>query len=125
MNSVSFLSSLAAKCEKSDFTFIDDIIEGVTLVLDKSITNKEHQPPYNVYNIGNNNPVDLMDYIKSLEKVLGKTAQKEFLPLQPGDVQDTYADVKDLVEQFGYKPSITVEDGITKFINWYHEYYKT
>ena len=64
-----------------------------------------------------------MDYIEALEKALGKTAKKEFLPLQPGDVQDTYADVKDLVKQFHYKPSTTIEEGITNFISWYREYY--
>ena len=63
-----------------------------------------------------------MDYIEALEKSLGKTAEKEFLPLQPGDVPDTYADVKDLVKQFNYKPSTTIQEGITKFISWYHDY---
>jgi UDP-glucuronate 4-epimerase len=108
-----------------DFTFIDDIVEGVIRVLDKPPINTGQDPPYRVYNIGNNNPVELMDYIDSLEKALGKTAEKEFLPLQPGDVPDTYADVKDLVEQFHYKPTTTLEDGIAKFISWYNDYYKT
>jgi len=119
---------------RRDFTYIDDIVEGVILVLDRPSTpNPEwsgDQPdsgtskaPWRVYNIGNNNPVDLMDYIKALEKGLAKTAKKEFLPLQPGDVPETYADVKDLVEQFEYKPSTNIEEGITKFISWYHEYY--
>jgi UDP-glucuronate 4-epimerase len=121
---------------RRDFTYIDDIVEGVIRVLDQpptSTNNKftnspnqlptiNHQPPYNVYNIGNNNPVDLMDYIEALEKALGKTAKKEFLPLQSGDVLDTYADVKDLVKQFNYKPSTTIEEGITNFISWYHDY---
>ena len=74
------------------------------------------------YNIGNNNSVDLMDYIEALENVLGKTAKKEFLPLQLGDVQDTYADVKALEDQFYYKPSTSVKDGVAKFTSWYHEY---
>ena len=65
-----------------------------------------------------------MDYIEAIEKSLGKTAEREFLPLQPGDVPDTYDDVKDLVEQIDYKPSTTIEEGITNFINWYYEYYK-
>ena len=120
---------------RRDFTYIDDIVEGVIRVLDRpSSPNLEwigDQPdsgtskaPWRVYNIGNNNPVDLMDYIEVLEKSLGKTAEKDFLPLQPGDVPDTYADVKDLVEQFDYKPSTTIEHGITNFISWYREYHK-
>jgi UDP-glucuronate 4-epimerase len=120
---------------RRDFTYINDIVEGVILVLDKpsqpnpdwsgdqpdSGTSKD---PWRVYNIGNNNPVDLMDYIEALEIALGKTAEKDFLPLQPGDVTDTYADVKDLVEQFDYKPSTTIDVGIPDFINWYQEYHK-
>ena len=120
---------------RRDFTYIDDIVEGVIRVLDRpSQSNLEwsgDQPdsgtsiaPWRVYNIGNNNPVNLMDYIETLEKALGKTAKNEFLPLQPGDVPDTYADVKDLVEQFNYKPSTTIEVGITNFISWYLEYHK-
>jgi len=120
---------------RRDFTYIDDIVEGVIRVLDRpSSSNPEwigDQPdsgtskaPWRVYNIGNNNPVDLMDYIEVLEKTLGKTAEKDFLPLQPGDVPDTYADVKDLIEQFDYKPSTTIEKGITNFISWYREYHK-
>ena len=121
---------------RRDFTYIDDIVEGVIRVLDKpAAPNTEwsgDQPdsgtskaPWRVYNFGSNNPVDLMDYIEALEKALGKTAKKDFLPLQPGDVPDTYADVKDLVEQFDYKPSTKVENGITNFISWYQEYHKT
>jgi UDP-glucuronate 4-epimerase len=119
---------------RRDFTYIDDIVEGVIRVLDQPATQNLEwsgdQPdsgtskaPWRVYNIGNNNPVDLMDYIEALEKALGKTAKKELLPLQPGDVPDTYADVKDLFKQFNYKPSTTIEEGITNFIRWYREYY--
>ena len=115
---------------RRDFTYIDDIVEGVIHVLDQPAAPNPNwsgdQPdsgtskaPWRVYNIGNNNPIELMDYIESLEKALGKTAKKEFLPLQPGDVPDTYADVKDLVKQFNYKPSTTVEEGIGRFVNWY------
>jgi len=78
--------------------------------------------PYRIYNIGNNNPLELMDYIRILENSLGKTTKKILLPLQPGDVQDTYADVDDLVEQFGYKPAMTVENGVENFSKWYKEY---
>ena len=78
--------------------------------------------PYRVYNIGNNNPVELMDYIEALETSLGKTAEKELLPLQPGGVPDTYADVDDLVEEFGYKPRMSVKQGVENFAVWYREY---
>jgi len=119
---------------RRDFTYIDDIVEGVIRVLDQpALPNPDwngDQPdsatskaPWRVYNIGNNNPVDLMDYIEALEKALGKTAEKDFLPLQPGDVPDTFADISDLVEQFHYKPSTSVEEGITKFTSWYREYH--
>jgi UDP-glucuronate 4-epimerase len=123
-------------CEhRRDFTYIDDIVEGVIRVLDQpAASNTElsgDQPdsetskaPWRVYNIGNNNPVDLMDYIETLEKALDKTAKKEHLPLQLGDAPDTYADVKDLVKQFNYKPSTTIEEGITNFTSWYREYHK-
>jgi UDP-glucuronate 4-epimerase len=121
---------------RRDFTYIDDIVEGVIRVLDRpSLPDpfwSGEQPdsgtskaPWKIYNIGNNKSVDLMDYIEALEKTLGKKAKKDFLPLQPGDVPDTYADVKDLIEQFHYKPSTTVEEGVTKFISWYLEYNKT
>lgn len=118
-----------------DFTYIDDIVEGVIRVLDRpalpnpkwsgdhpdSATSKD---PWRIYNIGNNNPVDLMEYIEAIEQALGKKAQREFLPLQPGDLPDTYSDVKDLIDQFHYKPSTKVIDGVAKFINWYCEYNK-
>ena len=78
--------------------------------------------PYRVYNISNNNPVELMDYIEALEISLGKKAEKELLPLQPGDVPDTYADVDDLVEEFDYKPSMSIKQGVENFAVWYKEY---
>ena len=79
--------------------------------------------PWRIYNIGNNSPVKLLDYIKAIENVLGIKADKELLPLQPGDVPDTYADVADLVRDFDYKPSITINQGVAKFIKWYKNYY--
>ena len=120
---------------RRDFTYVDDIVEGVIRVLDKPAQPNKNwngaKPdpgtslaPWRVYNIGNNSPVDLMDYIQAIEKALGMEAEKEFLPLQPGDVPDTYADVTDLVEEFGYKPSMTIEEGIGNFVNWYKEYFK-
>ena len=120
---------------RRDFTYIDDIIEGVIRVLDQPAQpnpnwSGDHPDtgsslaPWKVYNIGNNKPVDLIDYIVILEKALGKKAEKKFLPLQSGDVKETFADVKDLVEKFNYKPTTTLEEGISKFIDWYKKYYK-
>jgi UDP-glucuronate 4-epimerase len=120
---------------KRDFTYIDDIVEGIIRVLNKPASanldwdsNKPDpatsSAPYRVYNIGNNNPVELMDYIEALEKSLGKKAEKKLLPLQPGDVADTYADVYDLAEQFNYKPSTSVKQGVENFALWFKEYTK-
>jgi UDP-glucuronate 4-epimerase len=119
---------------RRDFTYIDDVIEGIVRVLDipaKACLNwNSNNPnpasssaPYRVYNIGNNKPVNLMDFIKALEISLGKAAVKKFLPLQAGDVPDTFADVDDLVKQFGYKPNTSVKKGIENFANWFSEYY--
>ena len=120
---------------RRDFTYIDDIVEGVMRVLDRPAPpNPEWsgtQPdpgtstaPWRIYNIGNNSPVELMDYIAALETALGKTAVMDLLPLQPGDVPDTYADVDDLVRDFDYKPTTPVAQGITNFVKWYRNYYK-
>jgi UDP-glucuronate 4-epimerase len=120
---------------RRDFTYIDDIVEGLIRVLDKPATvNSAWQgnapdpgtslAPWRVYNIGNNNPVELMDYIGALENALGKTAEKQLLPLQAGDVPDTYADVADLVEQIQYQPGTKVADGIQHFVTWYRDYFK-
>jgi UDP-glucuronate 4-epimerase len=79
--------------------------------------------PYRLYNIGNNQPTDLMRYIEVLEECLGKQAEKNLLPLQPGDVPDTYADVADLVADMGYKPKTSVEQGVANFVTWYHDYF--
>lgn len=120
---------------RRDFTYIDDIVEGIIRVLDRPAFGNpdwnSNQPdpgtskaPWRIYNIGNNRPVELMDYIVTLEKVLGKRAEKVLLPLQAGDVPDTYANVQDLVEQFDYKPTTTIEDGISRFVSWYRDYFK-
>ena len=120
---------------RRDFTYIDDIVEGIILTLDNPATHNSHwdsekpdpgssNAPWRVYNIGNNKPVELMDYIAALEKALGEKAEKEFLPLQAGDVPETYANVDDLVEQFNYKPSTSIEDGINSFVAWYKDYFK-
>ncbi len=120
---------------RRDFTYIDDIVEGVIRVLDHPASENPNwnsdrpdpgasKAPWRVYNIGNNSPVKLMDYIGALEKVLGKRVEMEMLPLQPGDLPDSYADVADLVEQFHYKPATPVEQGIGKFVAWYRDYFK-
>ena len=104
-----------------DFTYIDDIVEGITRVIDNPRTTT---PPYKIYNIGNNNPVKLMDFITAIENKLDKKIDKNFLPLQAGDVPATYADVTDLVNDLGYKPETPVQDGINKFVDWYLEFFK-
>ncbi len=120
---------------RRDFTYIDDIVEGVIRVLDNPAQpnpdwsgdepdNASSAAPWRLYNIGNNHPVELMHYIETLEKYLGKKAEKKLLPLQPGDVPDTYADVSDLVADFGYKPETTVEEGVANFVDWYRGYYR-
>ena len=120
---------------RRDFTYVDDIVEGVIRTLDRpaspdnnwdsNLPNPSTSPaPWRVYNIGNSQPIELMEYIDAIEKALGKTAIKELLPLQAGDILDTHANVNDLIEQFDYKPATTVKDGIGRFIHWYRNYYK-
>jgi UDP-glucuronate 4-epimerase len=120
---------------RRDFTYIDDIVEGVIRVLDRPAPpnpdwdganpdSGTSKAPWRVYNIGNNSPVELMDYIGALEEALGIEADKEMLPLQDGDVPDTYANVDDLVKEFGYKPDMSVKQGVTNFVKWYKDFYK-
>jgi UDP-glucuronate 4-epimerase len=107
-----------------DFTYIDDIIEGVFRVMHKppkTATVDGSQARYKLYNIGNNQPVELMNFITLIEKALGKEAKKNFLPMQPGDVLTTYADVDDLMHDVGFKPTTSIEDGIHHFVQWYRE----
>ncbi|MCD4762891.1 MAG: NAD-dependent epimerase [Desulfobacterales bacterium] len=117
-----------------DFTYIDDITEGVVRIMARlpepdPTWNGDNPDPgtsyarYKIYNIGNNNPVELMEFIGVIEKVLGKKAKKEFLDLQPGDVPATYADIDDLIKDAGFKPETTIETGIKQFILWYNDYY--
>ncbi|MBN2042095.1 MAG: NAD-dependent epimerase [Spirochaetes bacterium] len=107
-----------------DFTYIDDIIEGIIRVIDYLVETKDNKTaPYRLYNIGNNSPVNLMHFVETIEKELGLTAQKNFLPMQPGDVPSTYADVSDLIRDYKYKPRTTVEGGIKKFVEWYKWFY--
>lgn len=107
-----------------DFTYIDDIVTGIEHMLCNPPTNNEQGDKYKIYNIGNNKPEKLMYFIETLEKVLGKKAEKEFLPMQPGDVYQTYADVSDLEHDFDFKPQTSIEDGLKRFAEWYKEYYK-
>jgi len=117
-----------------DFTYVDDIVEGIVRVMhhvpqsntDWKQSNSDvsaSSAPYKIYNIGNNAPVKLTKFIEAIENELGKKAIKELLPLQPGDVPATYADVSDLVRDVGYKPNTSVEEGVKNFINWYKKYY--
>ena len=102
-----------------DFTYIDDIIDGCIKVID----HPNEKDLYQIYNIGNNTPVQLMDFIKALENALGKEAKKEYLPMQPGDVQSTYADVSGLMNDFDYKPDTSIQEGVDKFAQWYRAFY--
>ncbi len=120
---------------RRDFTYIDDIVQGIIRVSDRIPSGNPdwsgNQPdpassraPYRIYNIGNNQPVELMHLIETLERNLGKTAVKNFLPMQPGDVPATFADVDDLTRDVGFKPSTPIELGVERFVRWYREYHK-
>jgi UDP-glucuronate 4-epimerase len=119
---------------KRDFTYIDDVVEGVVRTLDRPAkpdpawsgeapNSATSSAPYRLYNIGNHQPVELLRFIEILERALGKTAKKNFLPMQAGDVPATYADVQDLIDDIGFKPDTPLEDGIRKFVEWYRSYY--
>lgn len=107
-----------------DFTYIDDIIKGIENILGNPPLQDENGAIYKIYNIGNNKPEKLMDYIAVLERCLGREAKKEYLPMQPGDVYETYADVQDLMDDYGFKPSTTIEEGLGKFAQWFLRYYQ-
>jgi UDP-glucuronate 4-epimerase len=117
-----------------DFTYVDDIVEGVVRTLDHVATPdpdwdaKHPRPgtsnaPYRLYNIGNNSPVQLMDFIACIEEATGKTARKNFLPMQPGDVERTYADIDSLAHAVGFRPETPIEEGVRRFVSWYRDYY--
>ena len=119
---------------RRDFTFVDDIVEGVIRVADNIPTGNPNwsgdhpdpatsKAPYKIYNIGNNQPVELLHLIETLEKCLGKKAEKNFLPMQPGDVPATYADVDDLIRDVGFKPATPIETGVARFVEWYRSYH--
>lgn len=118
-----------------DFTYIDDIVEGIVKTIDDTAESNikwngnlpdsaTSNVPWRIYNIGNNKPVKLMDYLDALQKILGKKAKINFLPLQPGDVPDTYASVDNLKKKFNYQPKTTVTQGVSNFVKWYKDYYK-
>jgi UDP-glucuronate 4-epimerase len=120
---------------RRDFTYIDDIVEGVVRVIDRVAApdpawsglrpdSGTSYAPWRVYNIGNNEPVELMRYIEVLERCLGRKAQKLLLPLQAGDVPETFADVDDLARDVGFRPATTIEEGVAKFVAWYRDYYR-
>ncbi|MEE2731538.1 MAG: NAD-dependent epimerase [Pseudomonadota bacterium] len=120
---------------RRDFTYIDDIVEGMLRTLDSvaqpnpqwtgdAPDSASSRAPYRLYNIGSNRPVELLRYIEVLEHCLGRTAEKNLLPMQPGDVPDTYADVDALVADVGYRPQTTVEEGVARFVDWYRDFYK-
>lgn len=107
-----------------DFTYIDDIVKGIENILCNAPMEDENGAAYKIYNIGNNKPEKLMDYIAVLEKCLGRRARKEYLPMQPGDVYETYADVQELMNDYGFKPSTTIEEGLGRFAEWFLSYYQ-
>ncbi len=121
---------------KRDFTYVDDVVEGIMRVMKKPqriLSAEEAQEkrktadssaPYKIYNIGNHSPVTLMDFITTIEKVMGKTAEKNMMPMQPGDVPATYADVQDLMDDVGFKPDTPLSVGIEQFVVWYKDYYQ-
>jgi UDP-glucuronate 4-epimerase len=120
---------------RRDFTYVADIVEGIIRVSDNTAASNPDwlsdspdpatsQAPYRVYNIGNNQPVELMHLIRTLEKCLGKTAQKNMMPMQPGDVPATFADVDDLIRDIDFKPTTAIEDGVSRFVQWYRDYHK-
>ena len=106
-----------------DFTYIDDIVAGMENILCSPPEADGRDVRYKIYNIGNHKPEKLMDFIAVLEKYLGKEAEKDYLPMQPGDVYQTYADVTDLMKDFGFRPDTSMEEGIRRFVEWFKEYY--
>ena len=104
-----------------DFTYIDDIVHGIELLINKA---PKGEDPYKIYNIGNNKPIKLLYFIETLEKCIGKTAKKEYLPMQPGDVYQTFADISDIENDFGFKPETSIEEGLKNFADWYKHYYQ-
>lgn len=107
-----------------DFTYIDDIVAGISNILCSPAKADQNGATYKIYNIGNNKPVKLMEFIETLERCLGKEAVKEYYPMQPGDVYQTYADVSELMKDFDFKPQTTIQDGLQRFVEWFLDYYQ-
>jgi len=103
-----------------DFTYVDDVVEGIIRLIPHRARTR---PPYQIYNLGNNNPVELQEFIATIEKLMGKSAQKNFLPMQPGDVVATYADIEPFVADIGFEPTTSIERGLTSFVKWYQSYH--
>ncbi len=108
---------------KRDFTYIDDVVEAIIRIIPQP-PHRSAQPPYKVYNLGNNSPVELGEFIHAIETALGRSAKKNLLPMQPGDVIATYADVDELIADFDFKPSTSIDMGVKKFVDWYRQYYE-
>jgi UDP-glucuronate 4-epimerase len=109
---------------KRDFTYIDDVIEAIIRIITKKPLTRTGQPPYKIYNLGNNQPVELNEFIATIETIMGKSARKNLLPMQPGDVVSTYADIQELITDFDFHPSTSIAQGLEKFVSWYQEYYQ-
>jgi UDP-glucuronate 4-epimerase len=120
---------------RRDFTYIDDVVEAVVRLIGRAPAGNPNwsgespdpgssTSPWRVYNIGNNNPVELLEVVRLLEEIIGKKAERELLPMQPGDVPVTYADVDDLTRDIGFRPSTAIADGITRFVEWYRTYHR-
>ena len=109
---------------RRDFTFIDDIVEGVIAALDKDLNDSANIAPHKIFNLGNNKPINLMDYIRIIEKACSKKANLKLLPMQPGDVLETYADIENSMEELGFSPKINLDEGIPRFVEWFREYHK-
>ena len=118
-----------------DFTYIDDIVDGINVILETPFrqvsiwdnTNPDNSfssAPYRIYNIGNNTPINLMDFVETIESITKKKIKKKMMGMQPGDIYKTFADIDDIKDQFGFNPKVDIKSGLTKFNKWYKEYYK-
>ena len=108
---------------RRDFTYIDDVVAGILASLDRPPAIEAGAPPFRIYNLGNNKSERLMDFIALIEKTLGRKAELELLPMQPGDVKESYADISSSQRDLGFQPKVTIDQGVPRFIEWYREYY--
>ena len=109
---------------RRDFTYIDDVVDGVIAALDKNLSDCANIAPHKIFNLGNNKPIKLMDYIRIIEKACSKRANLKLLPMQPGDVLETFADIKHSTEELGFSPKTNLDEGIPRFVEWFQEYNK-